>query len=386
MASSPLAMQQTLVAAWRTATIPAAPALDTLMANAEAEGVLPLLAARWQAAGALPAGVAQRYYSAIAPSLLCYSALPAVLQALAGVTPVIVLKGAALGTTLYSDPALRPLHDLDLLVTAARCDAAVSALVALGYRAIPLVGAAAAAVEYHRRLEHPALRTVIELHWTLVAGTADLRSPDVAWFWSQTEPWRPRTNPSGLSSPAITLQLNPSAQLLHLAAHVALQHGGAALRLIWLYDLHLLISARGAELDWPLIAAAARQFGWLAAVIQALRATVELWGTALAPEGAALLALPLPAVASPRSPLAREWQKFWAVPAPVRWRWLLRTLVPSIAYLRWRYEIGSGWAVPAFYGYHWLRLLVVLGRALGRGLTGRSWQPEYTLHKPTRRP
>lgn len=48
--------------------------------------------------------------------------------------PVMRLKGIAYAGTLYDDPALRPMTDIDLLVPAAQFAAAVAALERLGYR------------------------------------------------------------------------------------------------------------------------------------------------------------------------------------------------------------------------------------------------------------
>lgn len=51
-----------------------------------------------------------------------------------GSIPAMRLKGIAYAGTLYDDPALRPMTDIDLLVPAARFADAVAAVEALGYR------------------------------------------------------------------------------------------------------------------------------------------------------------------------------------------------------------------------------------------------------------
>jgi len=48
--------------------------------------------------------------------------------------PVILLKGAALAQTLYPDPALRPMSDLDLLVHPSAVSSAQRVLEYIGYR------------------------------------------------------------------------------------------------------------------------------------------------------------------------------------------------------------------------------------------------------------
>ncbi len=94
---------------------------------AEAEGVAPLIHYTFQGAG-YPAGIpdetrqslALAYYSTAAHNALLFRELERILAALAAGAeiPVIVLKGAALAQTVYPDPALRPMGDLDLLVHA----------------------------------------------------------------------------------------------------------------------------------------------------------------------------------------------------------------------------------------------------------------------------
>ncbi|MER3458636.1 MAG: hypothetical protein C4309_08450, partial [Chloroflexota bacterium] len=47
--------------------------------------------------------------------------------------PAIVLKGPALALTIYPDPALRVIGDLDLLVRREQVEQAMAALHSLGY-------------------------------------------------------------------------------------------------------------------------------------------------------------------------------------------------------------------------------------------------------------
>ncbi len=156
-----------------------------------------------------------------------------------------LLKGAALGPTVYRDPALRPLSDLDLLVRPEDARAAVERLGALGYRGI---GAAASPTfgGFARRFrcQLPLTRSLpgiphllVELHWSLIEHPyyVHLIDPDELWAGADTTTLRPYA----IARPAVLL--------CHAAAHLAMHHS-RDLRLIWLVDVDRL--ARSPALDW----------------------------------------------------------------------------------------------------------------------------------------
>jgi hypothetical protein len=88
-------------------------------------------------------------------------------------TSVMLLKGAALGRTVYGSPAERPLGDMDLLIPAAAAlPRASRALAQRGYEAQQLLLLPRWQGRYYaqRRLVRPASagqRFVVELHWSL---------------------------------------------------------------------------------------------------------------------------------------------------------------------------------------------------------------------------
>src|SRR3989304_6451529 len=65
-------------------------------------------------------------------------------------------------------------------------------------------------------------------------------------------------------------QLDPTAHLLYLSAHAMLQHGGASARMIWFYDIHLLLSRWGGRVRWSEALEQARVLQWDAALAAAL--------------------------------------------------------------------------------------------------------------------
>lgn len=344
---------------------------------AVAEGLLPLLWRQMHATDVpshMPEIVRRelqlRAYQATAQSALIYGELARMLAALNPALPVVVLKGAALGPTLYSDPSLRPLSDIDLLVHTDHLEAVTATIRSLGYEAVPeLTPGINQRVEYHTRLEGGPRRSVaVELHWRLVAGDADWRSPPSDWFWQHTEVWQPQPSAvTNLPAPsAQCLQLTPSAELLYLAAHAILQHGAAQARTIWFYDLHLLLTRAGDRLHWPTIIAQAREFRWAAAVHVALEETQARFGKPVPAEAldalregadAAATQFVRRKAATTPSATGDEWIKLMALEPRARLRFVASLILPSPTYLRWRYQPWSRSIWPAWYGYHWFRIV-----------------------------
>ena len=146
----------------------------------------------------------------------------------------LILKGPAISGSLYPSPAMRPFNDIDLLVPTERFREVRRLIKDLGYRC------EAERFERDRRLHceetyrHPYENTYlpIELHW------------DIHHFYGV----RGRAQIEELFSRAIQTPfeklllngLNPVDALIHLALHMTLIHT-REIRLIWLYDIHLLV-------------------------------------------------------------------------------------------------------------------------------------------------
>ena len=347
-----------------------------LPALAKAEGVTALLVHRWQREGwpeQMPLTVRQMlklgYYTTTAQSMFLHEELPRILQLLQPVGPVVLLKGAALGATLYPHRSLRPLSDLDLLVPSDTFHDALQTLYAAGYvrnQAPEIAPGIDQVLSHHVQVCGGASGNIpVELHWSMVAGAADWRSPDLGWIWQQIEPWQPRGDGAGAPDETIAWQLTPTAQLLYLSAHIMLQHGGAQARLIWLYDLHLLLTQRADDIDWDEVVACANAWRWSAAVYAALDATQRCFGTPLP-------AAPLAALRSGDQRAARFvrrrssmratsmlviWPKLMALPVQARVRVAWRLVCPRPAYLRWRYQVPTERMLAPYYLFHWRRLL-----------------------------
>lgn len=333
---------------------------SALVARAQREGVAPLL--RWQGGRmgwltALPAAprarLDQHSYNAAANIALLHSELQRILAALAPLA-VIVLKGAALAHTLYPDPALRPLHDLDLLVTDEALPDVTRRLAALGYTPLPQ-RPSGVAFDYCQGFQGgPGAAVVVEVHWRLVAGSADWRSSAPAWFWQHAVPL-----------PTIAaLQLDPTATLLHLAAHLMLQHGDGPLRLLWLYDVHLLLTQQADALDWAALIDQAATSEWSGAVVAAVEQAHAHWAT---PLPSALALLRTQRTARERRFFERQAQgeqtialTTWQTLQTQTWRERLRLLwsiaCPPPHVMRVRYPPRHPWLLPLAYPRRWAML------------------------------
>jgi hypothetical protein len=338
---------------------------DQLVNAAASHGVAGLVqralaAGGWQHAvpPAAREALRQQVYAAAGHNVRAYQVLAEVLALASPNTPLVVLKGAALGPSLYPTPALRPLTDVDLLAPPEAVAPLGAALERCGFRPKPAIAPELArAVEPHLALlGGPAGAVPVELHWGLLGGHADWRAAPLAWFWEQTEPWLP---PATLATQlGVARQLTPTAALLYQAAHLVLQHGQETARLIWLYDLHLL--ARHPRLDWPVLCAQANVLGWGAVLRTALEQVARCFG----------LAAPRAALAELRSGFDRRvrftgpdqapeapytsWSVLGQLGGVTRLRLLLRLAVPNPAYLRAQYAPRWGRWWPLAYPYRWL--------------------------------
>ncbi|MCZ7540503.1 MAG: nucleotidyltransferase family protein [Anaerolineae bacterium] len=185
--------------------------------------------------------------------------------------PALWLKGAALAETVYPQPVLRPMGDLDVLVPFARRAEALAALKAAGYADEPRdpLGAQVAAFlppdethHHYNLVGGPGGGVRVELHFRVArAILPDLAALD--WFWSQAmEATDRQGKPLGFST------LRPAAHLLYLCAHALLQHGEGQIGLLHFYDLHLLATVY--DLDWALIVERAAILRWTYPVERAL--------------------------------------------------------------------------------------------------------------------
>ena len=165
----------------------------------------------------------------------------------AGVS-VMPIKGGALAETVYGNPAVRPMADLDLLVTPAGANAACATLTALGYTTDSLEPWPNHARRYRQVLEfirkaEGGLYFLVDLHWGVVDVPYYERIPIDTWFEGA------ETAILGGVETHI-----PSAEdhLLLLCAHLAF-HERYSNDLLRHCDLAAIIHAAGETLNWETV-------------------------------------------------------------------------------------------------------------------------------------
>jgi hypothetical protein len=294
------------------------------------------------------------FYTSTAANIVLLDELRRILKALnAQGIPVIVLKGAALAPTVYPDPALRPMRDLDLLVHRQDLEGALAALRRLDYRGLMR--------NYFRC--HVFMQggtggeTAVELHWSLVDYSAGKsfenagrqEAGTVERLWSGAEVLRLDGGQEGLA-------LNPAAHLVYLCAHLWKQHGGG-LRLLWCFDLHLLASS--GRLDWEAVIEAAQASCAEAAVSRSLELAQRYFGTQVPPGVLDALEAGPGNSGSRRSTAGEVWRGLgWHD----RLGMLQGLFFPSPAYVRWRYHPKPVWLWPAFYPVRWVEKTAEVAR------------------------
>jgi putative nucleotidyltransferase-like protein len=168
------------------------------------------------------------------------------------------VKGPVLAERLYSEPAARHCLDLDLLVRPEDFDRAALVLARAGYGT-----GDAASTTYLRHYGHHVDfsgtgMAPIELHFRTYAGFGVELPASV--LLDRAEPFR-------LSATLSVLAPSPEDEFLYLATHAA---GHSFIRLVWLYDLKLLVR-RYPSLDWDRVASCAVALGVATPVAYAAR-------------------------------------------------------------------------------------------------------------------
>lgn len=344
---------------------------NVVLAVAEAEGVAPALgfAFRRNAPAAMPAAVRERLRLHLADRMAGHLILTRELGRLlrsferAGV-PVIPLKGPLLAETLYSDPALRPSSDLDLLVRPETLLTVDRLLGSLGYRRVADDHSWNFDLAYDRATLYAGAGGVhVDLHWSL------LSEPRFAWnepagltVWDRVIP---------VEIPGARAQsLCPEDLLLYLAVHLAAHHGLTGL--LWHWDLALILDRWHDRLDWRALIARARAWRVRTALYFSLRGCERLFGASVPAWAMSQLeARGARAAALGWLTRHREGERLTRLEHLIALllvdrgrdlgRPLAHVLCPSPAWLRARYD-GEGASLLAAYLAHFRRMAHVTRR------------------------
>ena len=204
---------------------------------------------------------------------------------------LVVLRGLALGITLYDKPYLRPFSDLDLLIRKEDIGPAREILRAAGFAALPGTLPPRYFLHYHLHLsfKHEQRGVIAELHWAL-----DHPYTLYAVDYDSLLAGRREARFRGTKLPLLASEDNLLSLCLHLRKHCqflpALREEEDFLSLllagrmgIWLEDIHRLLLRRGEDLDWEEIRAKAAAWNLTEDLETCLRAVTDVFHLPLPP-------------------------------------------------------------------------------------------------------
>lgn len=184
----------------------------------------------------------------------------------------ILMKGAALGYTVYADPALRPYDDIDLFVTAADRGRAGDALKTLGYQELAEGGGDRSFAQAHfRATDRFGVAHTCDLHWG-IANPITFRHMLTFAEADAEAIFVPRLSPH-----ARTFSL---AHALFLACVHRVAHHLDAAVLLWIFDVHCLVNAAAAD-DLQRFEALAIRAGAAGVCAQGLATSARYFRTAV---------------------------------------------------------------------------------------------------------
>jgi hypothetical protein len=291
----------------------------------------------------------------------------------------LVLKGAALAHLVYPEPGLRPMSDLDILVSPSDLWRAQRLLADLGFDAPLLPGhtlpprhmpaatlpteGLVVQVEIHHQLLSSYFDDAISYVRTLIQPAR--RIPHQA----QTTSLTVAPHPFALGDlTAYTLSHEDTLQHLcrHLASHVNVWD---FCRLIWVADVVILAERFVSDVDWEQVR---RQCPAVLDMLSLFHFMTPLSDKLLSQANVKIGRAP--------AGIGVEYQGWPGSQTEHRrgWRRVLRdTLFPSEWWLRLRYKLGS--ACPLF-GYRWIRHpLYILGHVVRAILERLGWPTHREL-------
>jgi hypothetical protein len=170
----------------------------------------------------------------------------------------MLLKGAALGGTVYPKPAARGMHDLDFCVPIQHAETAIRLLQARGWLAQHF-DAVRTIPYFHGCSFLDREGGELDLHWHVMRSYCSTAR--------DAELWQAAVN---FSQEDLTARiLCPADQLLHACEHG--QHRSPASALQWLVDAVMIIRHSPAPFDWARLVEQARKFQMTLTVRRALR-------------------------------------------------------------------------------------------------------------------
>ncbi len=361
---------------------------EDLLASARRHHLLPLLHHRLQEldAGLVPPPVQAHLESAYYTNLLRNDRLLGELRRVVETLQekgieAIVLKGGALAETVYANPALRPMRDLDILIHRRDIALARPLLEEMGYHPPETIPARLQDFWWHHggglefsQDSEEGRSTLLDLHWHIVTSEWYRRASaiDVETMWSAARPLA-----LGDTS---TWQLSPEDTLIHLCLHPGIQHGYAC-PLIPYVDMDWLVHSH--DLQWGLLVERVANFRVKVPVYWGLSLARRLLGTEVPPPVMRVLQppgyrrrimqrlmpqQPLPPVNS-TSVARNRLLRVSLIDRPSDMvKMTLRTLFPRREWLVARYALKERLLVHLYRLIHPLRVVRALARAVLRNV------------------
>jgi len=290
------------------------------------------------------------YYSVFTQNVSYYRELELILDSFrhSGIQP-IVLKGAALGETLYLDMSLRPLSDIDMFIRKRDLLKAKKELLLIGYENIVKdyhQGHGDEFGEHFTYLKHESIPLYVDLHTRLFPPICNQDS-EINGLWDRSV----EIQMGGISGLALSLE----DTVLYLCSH-AFKHG-LPIRLLWLYDLALMFLEHGESLNWKFMEKRARMLGIYRISGHVLEVARQTFDIPL-PDGAASWLRSCELNRVERFLSANEsGRAIWYHALRLRsvkvmkdkLRFIAGRMFPSRDYIMWRYSISNPKLV--FWGY-----------------------------------
>lgn len=323
----------------------------------------------------LPAPIAKALNASIRASFLESHFQASVLTSLTKTLdsiPWMLLRGPALGASLYGDLALRPYADLDLLFSKDRLQDALARVRTEGFSAPPESLDDRYYLNCHLHIylvrHYPIGAVALEVHWDIDHPFSLLTIP-IEEILSRAETVEilgckvPMPEPNDL---LLLLAAHAVKHVVHLSHYVEQDQVTAIVsenELLHFYDIALLLLVYRNRLDWEQIATRARSWGLETVVTDCLKAVEMLWH-----------GIPSEHQQIRRQTAPRRWRRFMfrifdgggrsafkfqqgAFFRPIRLLDSIDYLIPPPSYLNRRY--GSKGIMPRLYHFAFAALNLV---------------------------
>jgi hypothetical protein len=266
--------------------------------------------------------------------------------------PALVIKGSALASHLYDDPALRVRADTDLLLPPGSQAVVAAALRRCGFVPIPGVPSYQSTFTF---IAEDGSEHSLDAHWRINNSELLSRTFDYAELATRSVPLPRLALHARGTSPidSLLIACMHRATHRHYAYRVDGEDHHDPDRLIWLYDIHLLAPTLSPT-DWEILVDAATRKGLRSITREGLSRARDRFGTQLPPGVMDRLDVSpreeAPARYLASGGLRRASLDVVAMPSwSARLRWFLDQCFPPADYMRSKYPDSARTCLPCLY-------------------------------------